>query len=286
MWCAALLAAGACVAPAPRAAAHGELDDLIRDATTQIAQSPRNPQLYWLRAELHRSHCDWDAAQADLERAQTLSNRWHFLHFARARLFLDAQWFQSAKVAADRFLAIQPGHAEALMTRARAQVRLGEGVAAARDYSEAIRVSAPPTPELYLERAQALAAEGGPHLAEALRGLEEGLAELGPLVTLQLAAIEIEIQQNHVDAALARIDKLMAHYPRKETWLARRGDILRQAGRTREAAEAFQAALQAMETLPATRRAVPAMVDLEKRIRSSLASLPVPASSPGPGPKP
>lgn len=108
------------------------------------------------------------------------------------------------------------------------------------------------------------------------------MAVLGPLVTLQSLAINVEVQQNRVDAALARIDKVMAQFPRKETWLARRGEILQQSGRNKEAAEAFQSALTALDTLPAGRRNVPAMVDLEKRIRTSLASTGQPASVPAP----
>ena len=35
----------------------------------------------------------------------------------------------------------------------------------------------------------------------------------------------------------------MDHSPRRETWLVRRGDVLVKAGRTREAVEAYRAAL-------------------------------------------
>lgn len=164
--------------------------------------------------------------------------------------FLDAEWFESTKLAADRFLIHEPNNAEAFAIRARARMKLGERLAAAQDFSRAITNTARPAPELYLERAQAQVAEGGAHLAEALQGLEQGMAVLGPLVTLQSLAINVEVQQNRVDAALARIDKVMAQFPRKETWLARRGEILQQSGRNKEAAEAFQSALTALTLYP------------------------------------
>ena len=87
------------------------------------------------------------------------------------------------------------------------------------------------------------------------------------MVTLQLAAIDIEVGQKRYDAALDRIEAAAASSPRKETWLLRKGEILRDAGRPAEARAAFQNALQAIETLPPARRNVPAMAALEKRIR-------------------
>ncbi len=55
--------------------------------------------------------------------------------------------------------------------------------------------------------------------------------------------------------------------------MPRCGEILRQAGRKPEAAEAFKSALKAMETLPAVRRRVSAVAELEKRIRTALAEV-------------
>lgn len=260
--------------------AHGDLHELILSVTKDIEKDPRNPELYLRRAELHRAHEGWDAALADIQRAEAITNQWHILLLARARVFLDAGWNESAKVAADRFLTQLPNNAEALTIRARARVKLGERLAAAEDYSRAITNSSPPSPDLFIERTRALMAEGDAYLDRALAGLEQGIAKLGPLVTLQLPAIDVELKQKRVDAALARLDKLMAQFPRKETWLARRGEILQQAGRNREAVEAFTAVLKALDTLPPGRRNVPSMTEMEQRVRTALAQLDKPAADP------
>jgi hypothetical protein len=68
--------------------------------------------------------------------------------------------------------------------------------------------------------------------------------------------------------------------PRKETWLARKAEVLQQAGRSNEAAQAYKAALMALQTLPPTRRNVPAMLELDKRIRRELQTLNVPSQAP------
>jgi tetratricopeptide (TPR) repeat protein len=281
------LAALGCLLAAsrPAAHAHGELHDMILQATKDIEKNPRDPLLYLKRAELHRAHLGWDAAMADIERAAALTNQWPHLHFARAGLYLDAQWFESADLAATRYLEHAPTDWQTLVIRARARAKLGRYLESSDDYTQAIKHSPDKGPELFLERAQAFEAAGATHLDQALRGLEEGLTELGPIVTLQLAAIDIEVKRQRVDAALARLDKLMATAPRKETWLLRRGDILRQAGRKQEAAASYKAALQSLENLPSVRRRVPAMAELERRIQAALAEVSPSATEAGPAPR-
>lgn len=254
----------------PRADAHGDMHLQIVEVTKQIEQAPKQAELYLRRGELYRAHRDWDSAQADYDRAQALDPRVAGLDFARGSLFLEANWLQSARVALDRFLAQSTNHVEALVARARTLVKLDQPAAAARDYGQALAFSNEPRPDLYIERAQALSAGDSPALAEALRGLEEGIRKLGPLITLQLLAMDLEVKLKRVDSALARLDQVMAQTPRKEAWLARRGEILQEAGRAEEAKTTFTAALKAIAALPPARRHVPAMEDLEKRLRSAL----------------
>jgi predicted negative regulator of RcsB-dependent stress response len=85
--------------------------------------------------------------------------------------------------------------------------------------------------------------------------------------------MDLESENKRYDAALTRLDQVMAKSPRKETWLERRGNILREAGRPGEARESYEAALKAMDTLPPARRYVPAMLELEKRLKESIQAL-------------
>ena len=258
-------------APWP-ARAHADLLLQIEEATRRIEREPQNGELYLRRGELHRAHQDWDAAEADYDRARSLDGQLAVVDLARGKMYLEAGWPLSALVALDRFVAGHTNHSDALVTRARTLVKLGRYGEATRDYNQSIAHAARPQPEIYLERSQALMAGGEAHLEEALQGLKEGMRKLGPLVTLQLFAIDVELKQKRVDAALSRLDRVAAQSPRKETWLARRGEILQQAGRAKEASEAYQAALRAMAALPPSRRQVPAIAELEKRVRQSLAA--------------
>jgi tetratricopeptide (TPR) repeat protein len=252
-----------------RVFAHGDFHPLIKLVNEELEKNPNSAELYFKRGELYRAHQDWDSALADYDQAALLDPRLAAIDLARGKLLLDANWPRSAKRALDRFLARHPNQSEALACRARAHLKLEQRVEAAQDFDRAV-AHAEGQPELYIERAQAIAALGEEQIAEALRGLDEGLKKLGPLVTLQLCAIDLELKRKDYDNALARLDRAAAQSPRKETWLARRGEILTQAGRAEEAHEAFRAALKALDTLPPARRNVPAMLELEKRLRAAL----------------
>jgi tetratricopeptide (TPR) repeat protein len=258
------------------ALAHGDLHLQIEEVTKRILQEPKNAELYLKRGELHRAHQEWDAAQADYDLAQAFNPGLKVVDLGRGKMFFEANWPLSAMVALNRFIAHYSNHVDALVTRARTLVKLGRRIEAAQDYSQAIASAAQPQPEMFLERAQALTAEGEAYIEQALKGIDEGINRLGPLVVLQLYAIDVEVKEKHFDSALGRLERVAAQSPRKETWLERRAEILQQAGRPREAIEAYQAALKALDTLPPSRRQVPAMIELEKRVRLALGSAGVP----------
>ncbi|HKQ38563.1 MAG TPA: tetratricopeptide repeat protein [Verrucomicrobiae bacterium] len=267
-----LILSCAIVSPSALLGQADEREEIVT-LTEQIRKEPTNSALYRRRGDMNRTVQNWDAAHSDYEQASTLDSKIDEIDFLKGRLFLEANWPASAKVALDRFLRQHNNHVEALITRARALAKLGLSAASAGDYSRALQLTPQPQPELYIERAQTVAAEGDAHLNDAVAGLDEGLKKLGPVVTLQLAAIDLELRQKRYDAALERIDAAAAATPRKESWLARKGEILRLAGRGAEAREAYRAALQALESLPAARRNVPATAALEKNIREQYEKL-------------
>jgi tetratricopeptide (TPR) repeat protein len=254
------------------AQAHADLLLQIEDLTKDIAKNP-TADLYLRRGELRREHVEYEAAYTDFEQASVLNPQLAIVDLFRGRLFLDWGWPLSARACLDRLLIRQPRHVDGLVFRARALVKLNQRLAAVRDYDLAVALSPEPGPDLFIERAQVLMAEGSEYYATALKGLDEGIQKLGPLVTLQLFAIEAELKQRNFDGALARVDKITERSPRKETWLARRAEILVQAGRPAEAKRSYEAARTALQSLPATRRNVPAMLELAKRIQKEIESL-------------
>jgi tetratricopeptide (TPR) repeat protein len=254
--------------------AHADLLLQIEDLNKEIAQKPNDPELYLRRGLLRRAHLEYDEAYADYERAAALAPDYKTLDLARGQLFIEAGWPLSARAYLDRFLNRTPDHVDALILRARALTVLQLRMAAAADFDRALTLAPEPGPDLFIERAQVLLSEGDSNLNRALEGIDDGIRKLGPLVTLQLTAIDIELKRKNYDGALTRVDRVAERSPRKESWFARKGEILKQAGRPAEARQAYQGALAAMQTLPPARRGVPAMVELEKRLRREIESLP------------
>ncbi|HXC69849.1 MAG TPA: tetratricopeptide repeat protein [Pyrinomonadaceae bacterium] len=249
--------------------AHEGLHEQIEAVTAKIRRDPKNASLYLQRGELHRLHRDWRRATADYDRAARLQPGLTIVDLARGKMLYESHKLQQAKLVLDRFLHEQPNHVEGFITRARVLARMGDRVAAARDFTQALTLAPAPEPELYLERAQVLAEEER-HIEDALRGLDEGIHRLGPIVTLQLLAIDLESRRRNYDAALSRLDSIAAQSERKEMWLVRRGEILRNAGRIEEARATFKAALVAVESLPPDRRQNRSVTTLELRARSGL----------------
>jgi len=263
-----LLGVSICLAfVASFARAHEGLHEQIDAVTAKIKRDPKNAVLYLQRGELYRLHREWARAAADYDRASRLQPTLTIVDLGRGKMLLESRRFRQAKIVLDRFLREQPRHVEGLVTRGRALARIGARLDAVNDFTEAL--ASAPEPELYLERARVLAGDER-HIHEALLGLDEGIKQLGPLVTLELAAIELELRASNYDAALTRLDVITAQSERKETWLVRRGEILKASGRHEEARKAFSAALIAIDSLPPERRQSRAMTALQLRARSAL----------------
>jgi len=250
-------------------AAHEGLHEQIEAVTARIKRDPKNASLYLQRGELHRLRRDWARASADYDRAARLQPELKIIDLARGKMLFESGRLQRAKFTLDRFLHQQSGHFEGLITRGRVLAKLGARSDAVKDFTQALAVSSAPEPELYLERAQVIAGDET-RVGEALSSLDEGIKRLGPLVTLQLAAIDLELRRHNYEGALTRLDLIAAQSERKETWLVRRGEILRLAGREEEARTAFNAALVAIESLPPERRQTRTVTALQLRARSAL----------------
>jgi tetratricopeptide (TPR) repeat protein len=265
-----------CVSLAWEAAAHDGIHEQIEAVTRQIERNPAAPQLYLQRGELHRLHRDWAAALADYAEVARLEPRNEVVEFCRGRMLLEAGRLDEARTTLDRHLARNPTNGEALLARARVLSRLALHEASAADYTRAIERYASPKPDLYVERAHAEVAAG--RVERALGGLDEGIRRIGPLVALELPAVDLELRLQRYDRALSRLEAVSSQSPRKETWLARRAEILEQAGRVSEAVQTYSTAMKSIEALPLAQRRTPAMTELETRLRTALVRL---ASSAG-----
>ena len=265
----AALLAGLLVSPSV-AFAHADIIERIEALDTQIALAPTDAALYRKRGELHRLHKDWTSADADYDRAAKLAPSEPSVHFLRGRMWLEADKPETARPMLDRFLAARPDHADALLTRSRVLARLGEHLAAADDLARAANLLDPPTPEVYLDRARALAAAGPVYTDRALASIDEGMARLGPLVTFIAYGVEVERERGDHARALQRLDALPEKIGRQPAWLALRGDILRDLGKAQQAHASYREGLAKIEAYSPARRNARAIAALEARLRDAL----------------
>jgi len=101
------------------------------------------------------------------------------------------------------------------------------------------------------------------------------MARLGWLVTLQKAAIDLELKHHRTDEAMTRLETIIARSNRKETWLAWKGEILLAAGKADEAHEVLLRTLETIDGLPSRMRTSPGMTELRAKVERLLASSPV-----------
>ncbi len=246
------------------AVAHAPIEKRIEALTKMIEKDQENADLFLERGGLYSSHGEWASAVADFEHVAELNPDLAAVDLSLGRMFLASGRLIQAEDALERFNLRVPNHAEAHVTLAMVLVQLDRRREAVAEYTRAIKLCRNPAPRLYLERAKVLTDEG--YVDEALRGLDEGIQKLGPTITLQLCAIDLELKKNQFDAALLRLEQITAKASRRETWLARRGDILERAGKGDQALMTYVAVLEEIQMLPTHLQSTQAMNQLKYRV--------------------
>ena len=249
---------------------HGDRHEYLALLDEKIQANPDSVPHLLDRAATHRRLGHFEASLADLQRVLALSPVNHEVHYLRGLTHLRAGSLPKAEASLRQYLASEPESAAGHIALAETLTGQGRHVAAAEQYSLAIAAQPVGVPDHYLARAHAYRAAGTPYLGLAIEGLDEGMSSIGPLVTLQRLAIELEIDRGDHAKAIARIDEVLAKAPRKETWLVRKGGILASTGQESAAREAFRRANAAVQSLPVRVRSSPAMTALRKTIANHL----------------
>ena len=247
--------------------AHEASQDQIAQLNSAILEDPEDPDLFLKRGAIYQEIGEWKKAAEDYDLAQKFSTQENpDLDLARAGLLFDMGKFSAAQTELNRCLKKYPTYLNAYLLRARTFVRLGSFTAAISDYDIVLKSSS--EPEYFVERAEAWQSNG--NIGAALSGLEEGIRKLGPIVSLELKAVDLELEQKKFQSALNRIDFLVHHSARKENWLLIKGNILEKAGRPKEAKQVYRKALNAIASLPIELRNTAAMKDLTKQLDALL----------------
>ncbi len=265
----ALVLAGVLGTP-PAASAHPDIATVIVQFDARIRASASDPDLLVQRGELHRLAGHFEAASSDFDRAEELDASLPTVHYHRAWLRFDEERYAEALLALDRFLEANPESARGHAMRAQILDAQGQMNQAADAYARALQIH-PDRVDWYARRAKALVAAG--RLDAARSALEAGIEHLSVAVSLELAALELDLLLQDSGSALARLDRLRAQTRRPEQWLVRRAAVLSQVDRREEAIDALEAALAAIRDLPLARRRTSATLALADEARAMLEQL-------------
>jgi predicted Zn-dependent protease len=249
--------------------AHAGLDALDATSREEVAKHPDDPKAHLARARVLQMQGAWDPALEEIELAAARGGDPDVLGQARAFVYLEAGFPRMAKVELDRVLARRPDLYALVFERGRAWLAIGNAEAAARDFGESIAKGPMPTPEQVIMHRDALLGVGKKE--EALAALDAGMARLGHVVSLEMPAIDLELELGRPARALERLDALAKTGPPNPVWIARRGEILEKAGRSAEARAEYEKALALIAQKPAERLARP-IEDLKRRLELALAS--------------
>lgn len=267
-----------CIASPQSVSAHGELLIRIGEATKKIEAATNHlATLYLQRGELYREDQNWAEAEADYSRAAQQDPKLEAGDFCRAKLLDDSGQLEASRDMFNKVIARSPKNGEAFIGRARVLVKLNEPQPATADFQEGLKLLTNPKSEYFLELAQILMTQN--KTDEALHTLDSGIKKFGPIVPLQLYALELELARKNTDAALSRLDTIIERAERKENWLARRGDILLAAGRSAEARKSFNASLAAIKLLPMVLQKASPMQNLQSRVQMALDKTAAPSLS-------
>lgn len=267
----AVVLGGSLLLGARQAESHAGLDVLEPAMADKVARNPSDPTVRLEQAQAFEVAGRWDDALDALDRAAALGADPDQVSGLRGRILLAAGRAAAAKQELDALITRRPDAPGPYYQRGLTLLRLGRPDAAAPDFEKAVSALPRPTPEDVFTWRDALLAAGKP--ADAVRALDRGMLRVGHVSSLELAAVDLEVQLGRHGDAIGRLDRLIAQNPRNPAWIARRGELLERTGARSEARAAYTKALAMIEARPAARRSHHT-ADLERRLRAALATAP------------
>lgn len=257
-----------CLSPSSMALGHGDVHLQIEKLSAEIQEQPQSAALHVRRGSLYVLDESWEEALVDYEAARRIDASFPNIDFLRANVLVEIEENERAVTLLDSFLSIAPEHADGYLVRARANVALGRIDAGVEDYSRAIALFGRPAPRHYLERARALSDAG--RVDEALTGLADAVADLGPLASLVETAVVADEKRGRYEEALRwanLLDPTLRHSPR---WRLIAGDLADHSGRASQAEKEYREGLAAIDALPVGRQGSDAMRGLRSELNTRL----------------
>lgn len=249
---------------------HGDVHHRLRQLSRQIDRDPENIDLLLKRGEMYLVERHGDEAFAEFNRVLALAPQRHEVWFLLAKSQMLLNHHDQALASVDQYLQKADNDA----SRRRGQLLKGEILsvaghwqAAGNAYLQAIELSNPVEPDSVLFAVAAFR-QGG-NIDQALAVLQTGIERLGPLAALHEQALELEMLSGRYDAALRRVEEMLAGNQRLAFLLYQKGVILKALARQDEAKLAFDDGLRAIANLPADKQKTPVLEKLKASLQQA-----------------
>lgn len=250
--------------------AHGDLHERIEAVSAELTSRPEDPDLLFNRGSLYAQHGDHAAAIADFSRVEKITPAQDGLYFAKARSCFGLKDYRTALEELGRIPAPASEAGDVYLWRGRALAKLDQPLNAATNYRTAFAKLDHASPDLFIEFSRTIASAGTNHYPAAITGLDQGISKIGPVITLDLEALDLEVKIGRTDDALARVNRMLEKIPGMVSLLKRKGEILELSGSPMRAKAVYLEALAVIETLPTSRRGTDTNRQLETELRTKL----------------
>ncbi len=220
--------------PAILASADAAVSQRIQSLSLRLEQSPDIQALHMQRALAYMEDNQPELALSDIRKAESLGEA-VAAAYAHGVLLYREQEYVDARLYFDRYLKAYPEHWGARNYRARLLRNIGQNPQALADYEVLMGLNDNLDPGYYIAIARLLAGQPERGVDEALTLLDNRMAQIGTISTLQRYAIELERQRGNYDSAIARLANLDAKLRATPQWQLEVAELLLEAGRTQEA---------------------------------------------------
>jgi len=255
--------------------AHGDVSEKIRQLNAKVAVEPDNLQWRFQRGVQWLLNQHADDALDDFNVVAARDPMYPQIYFYLARSHAMEGNRDDALAAFEMAVMLSADNAEAqkdvLIQRASFLQQQKRYAAAADDWRRVLQLAQHPQSDWWLLAARNLYVAGARD--KAMQLLDESMLKMGPVLLFEEQQIDWLLAQQKNDAALQRLDQLVARSERPELWLIRKGDVLLANNDKTQALEHFQQALDRFAQLPDHVKQRPATRQQLQQLQNKIASM-------------
>jgi tetratricopeptide (TPR) repeat protein len=256
---------------------HGDLHDQIDDVSKQLVDGKSITELYLKRGKLYLQDGSFQQAIHDFRKSLQLEPALHVVHYHLGEAYLATNRSDTAEfhtrlfiksLGVDTYGGLSRGYA----LLGKIYQNRNKQLEAAKAFEQSLQNNLQPGPVDYLQAADAYVKSGKKYQQQAMHLLDKGIDRLGPVVTLQEAAIELEMLSGSYDAALARVGTFRSQGISEPNISYRQASIMSTARRVEEAQKYYKKALAEIESLPAHKQASRSIQKLRHLIEAGMSN--------------